>query len=49
MMMTPEGASRTRLAIELELPGATASMDPGMVQATLGRIKELVEAETPGA
>ena len=41
--LDPDG---TRLTFELELPGAEASMDPAMIEATLSRIKELIESET---
>lgn len=49
MTMTPAGDERTRLTIELELPGAASSMDPAMLQATLARIKEMLEGESPSA
>jgi len=37
---------RTRLTIELQLPEAAASMAPTMIEGSLARIKELIEAET---
>jgi hypothetical protein len=45
MTMEPD-AGGTRLTIHLSIPGMDASMDPSMVEASLGRIKELIEAET---
>ena len=41
----PIRANRTRLTLELSLPAAAPSMDPAMIEASLVRIKELVEAE----
>jgi hypothetical protein len=47
MSLEPEGDHGTILTIDLELPGAAASMDPSMVEASLGKMKDLIEAETP--
>ena len=37
---------RTKLTINLDIPAMTASMDPTMIDASLARMKELIEAET---
>lgn len=42
----PEGEGRTKLTIHLEIPSMEASMDPSMVEASLSKMKELIEAET---
>lgn len=34
------------MTIYLEIPAIAASMDPSMVEASLNRMKELIEAET---
>ena len=46
MMAEPEGDDRTRLTITLDIPAMEASMDPSMVEASLNKMKELIEAET---
>jgi len=46
MAIEPAGEGGTTLTIELELPGADASKDPSMIEASLARMKELVEAES---
>lgn len=46
MTMDPEGEDRTRLTIHLEIPSMAESMDPTMIEGSLARIKELIEAET---
>jgi len=46
MTLQPHGAGRTLLTIELDLPGTAASMDPSMIEASLARMKELIESET---
>ena len=46
MTMDPEGEDRTRLTIHLEIPSMAESMDPSMIEGSLARIKELIEAET---
>ena len=40
-----EGAS-TRMTIYLDIPAMDASMDPTMIEGSLRRMKELIEAET---
>jgi uncharacterized protein YndB with AHSA1/START domain len=40
-----EGAS-TRMTIYLDIPAMEASMDPTMIEGSLRRMKELIEAET---
>lgn len=42
----PEDEGRTTLTMHLEIPAMEASMDPSMVEASLNRIKELIETET---
>ncbi|MDP8905219.1 MAG: SRPBCC family protein [Chloroflexota bacterium] len=44
--LEPLDAERTRLTFELELPGEAPSMDPSMIEASLRRIKQLIEDET---
>ena len=46
MTLKPSGADGTILTIELELPGRAESMDPSMVEGSLAKMKELIEAET---
>lgn len=46
MTMEPVDEGRTKLTIELEMPGMAASMDPAMIEGSLTRMKELIEAET---
>ena len=46
LTLEPIGSYQTQLTGHVELPGA-ASMDSGMLEASLVRIKELIEAETP--
>jgi hypothetical protein len=46
MTSEPEGEGRTTLTIHLDIPAMEASMDPSMVEASLARMKELIEAET---
>ncbi len=43
--MEPEGEGTT-LTIHLDVPAMEASMDPTMVEASLAKMKELIEAET---
>ena len=40
-----DGAS-TRMTIYLDVPAMEASMDPSMIEGSLRRMKELIEAET---
>jgi hypothetical protein len=47
LILEPIGSHGTELTAELELPVAAASMDPSMLEASLARMKELIEAETP--
>lgn len=42
----PETDARTTITMHLDIPAMEASMDPSMVQATLDRMKELIETET---
>lgn len=46
MTLESRAAGRTTLTIELQLPGPAASMDPSMIEASLARMKELIESET---
>lgn len=46
MTMDPEGEGGTRLTIHLEIPSMAKSMDPSMIEGSLARSKELIEAET---
>ena len=46
MTLERVGEARTELTVHLELPGVEATMDPGMVEASLRRMKELIESET---
>lgn len=46
MTAEPESEGRTTLTIHLDIPGMAASMDPSMVEASLSKMKELIEAET---
>jgi uncharacterized protein YndB with AHSA1/START domain len=46
MSVDREGSGGTTLTIDLELPGPASSMDPSMVEASLEKMKELIEAET---
>ena len=46
MTFEPSAEDRTKLTIELELPGTAESMDPAMIEGSLARMKELIEAET---
>lgn len=39
------GEGSTKLTFYLDIPGMPASMDPSMIEGSLRRIKELVEAE----
>jgi Polyketide cyclase / dehydrase and lipid transport len=45
MTMEPERGGGTTVTIDLDMPGATPSMDPSMVDASLAKMKELIEAE----
>jgi hypothetical protein len=36
----------TRLTLHVDVPGSEATMDPSMIEASLARIRDLVEAET---
>jgi uncharacterized protein YndB with AHSA1/START domain len=46
MTIAPTGDDQTTVTIELEMPGRTESMDASMIEASLARMKELIEAET---
>ena len=46
MTLDPQGDRGTTVTIHLDLPGPAASMDPRMVEASLAKMKELIEAET---
>lgn len=46
MTIEPAADGATTLTIELELPGSDASMDPAMIEGSLARMKELIEAKT---
>ncbi|CAN5471602.1 hypothetical protein BH24CHL9_BH24CHL9_11670 [soil metagenome] len=43
--LEPTETGGTLLTFRLEMPGTAASMDPSMIEASLDRIKELIEAE----
>lgn len=46
MTMEPlDGDGRTRLTIYLDIPAMDASMDPSMIEGSLRKMKELIEAE----
>jgi len=34
------------VTVHLEIPGMHASMDPSMIEASLSKMKELIESET---
>lgn len=42
----PETDARATITMHLDIPAMEASMDPSMMQATLDRMKELIESET---
>lgn len=46
MTTEPGEHGRTIVTIHLDMPAMEASMDPTMVEASLTRMKELIEAET---
>ena len=46
MSLEPESAGGTTVTIQLVLPKSAPSMDPSMVEASLGKMKELIETET---
>lgn len=46
MTMQSERDGHTTVTIDLEMPGMAASMDPSMIDASLAKMKELIEAET---
>lgn len=46
MTLEPERESRTAVTIHLDIPAMTASMDPSMIEGSLTKMKELIEAET---
>ncbi len=46
MVVEPIGDDRTELTFYLNIPAMHESMDPSMVEASLRRIKELIESET---
>lgn len=46
LILKPKGPERTMVTIQLDLPGTAPSMDPGMIEGSLSRMKELIEAET---
>jgi hypothetical protein len=41
-----DGGASTRMTIYLDVPAMEASMDPGMIEGSLSRMKDLIEAET---
>jgi hypothetical protein len=45
MTAEPIGENRTVLTIDLVIPAMATSMDPSMVEASLAKMKELIEAE----
>lgn len=46
MTMEPlDGDGRTRLTIYLDIPAMDASTDPSMIEGSLRKMKELIEAE----
>jgi uncharacterized protein YndB with AHSA1/START domain len=46
MTAEPEGEGRTTVTIHLDIPAMAASMDPSMIERSLTKMKELIEAET---
>jgi uncharacterized protein YndB with AHSA1/START domain len=46
MTAEPEGEGRTTLTFDLDIPAMAASMDPSMIEGSLTKMKELIEAET---
>ncbi len=46
MTLEPAGDGRTELTVHLDVPDTEATMDPSMVEASLRRMKELIESET---
>lgn len=46
MTFTPEGRNGTRITGTLDIPSMAEPMDPGPIQQSLHRMKELIEAET---
>jgi uncharacterized protein YndB with AHSA1/START domain len=47
MTVEPTGEGRTRLTGLIDVPTMEAPMDPSAIEASLSRMKELIEAETP--
>src|SRR5829696_5721002 len=46
MTAEPVGEGRTIVTIHLDIPSMAASMDPSMIEGSLKKMKELIEAET---
>jgi hypothetical protein len=46
MTVEPHGEGGSLLTVEVELPGREASMEPSMVEASLAKMKQLIETET---
>jgi hypothetical protein len=46
MSVEPHGEGGSQLTVEIDLPGREASMDPSMVEASLAKMKQLIEGET---
>jgi uncharacterized protein YndB with AHSA1/START domain len=47
MRVEPAGERHTRLTGFIDVPTMEAPMDPSPIEASLSRMKELIEAETP--
>ena len=46
MVFEPEGDNRTKLIGSIDVPSMTEPMDPGPIQQSMRRMKELIESET---
>jgi len=46
MAFEPEGDNRTKLTGSIDVPSMTEPMDPGPIQQSMRRMKELIESET---
>ncbi|MFI7482004.1 SRPBCC family protein [Kocuria sp. M1R5S2] len=46
IVVEPAGKGRTTVTIHLNIPAMDATMDPSAVEASLRRMKELIESET---
>jgi hypothetical protein len=46
MVFEPAGPERTRITASLDVPSMTEAMDPGPIQKSLDRMKELIESDS---